>query len=261
LPKTIDDLSQRFQSTPVVGHLISSHAGEQVEPKSIGKAALGAFGGSVAVLSGLVIAFFVGVYGAAQPGMYVRAALSVTPERYERHVERALHATAHNLTRWLWGRLLAMAFVGLTTSIVFHLLHLPLALTLGLFAGVLTFIEYAGAIISAVPPVLLGFSQSSSVGLAVLLAYAVLHVVEGYVITPLLARASVQLPPALTLAAQALLGELTGVLGLTFSTPLFVVGVSTVQAFREEEAERKLREPEMPAMHRHTPRARRSGAA
>lgn len=58
-----------------------------------------------------------------------------------------------------------------------------------------TFIEYAGAVISAVPPVLLGFSQSSSVGLAVLIAYVVLHVVEGYVITPLLARASVHLPP------------------------------------------------------------------
>lgn len=52
--------------------------------------------------------------GAAKPEQYVKAALSVTPRRYERHVERALHETAHNLTRWLWGRILAMAFVGTT---------------------------------------------------------------------------------------------------------------------------------------------------
>jgi putative permease len=167
-----------------------------------------------------------------------------------------LHDTAHNLTRWLWGRILAMAFVGTTTTILFHLLHLPLALMLGLFAGVLTFVEYAGAITSAVPPVLLGFSQSSSVGLAVLVAYVVLHVLEGYVITPLLARASVHLPPALTLASQALLGELTGVLGLTFSTPLFVVGVSAVNAFRDEDAERTLRAPS--ASNAPAPDARRA---
>jgi predicted PurR-regulated permease PerM len=227
-------LRERFQSVPVIGHVISAGGNGHLDPQKLGAAVLGALGGSVAVLSGLVISFFVGVYGAAQPEMYVKAALSVTPRRYERHVERALHVIAHNLTRWLLGRILAMVFVGVATSVVFHLLHLPLALTLGIFAGLLTFIEYAGAIISAVPPVLLGFSQSTNVGLAVLIAYTVLHVIEGYVITPLLARTSVHLPPALTLAAQALLGELVGVLGLTFSTPLFVVGVSAVSAFREE---------------------------
>jgi predicted PurR-regulated permease PerM len=234
LPKTMDNLRSRFEGVPLVGHFLSADAGKRFDPKNVGQAVLAALGGSFAVLGGLVIAFFIGVYGAAQPKVYVKAALAVTPQRHQRFVERALHETAHNLTRWLWGRILAMAFVGASTSVVFHLLHLPLALTLGILAGFLTFIEYAGAVISAVPPVLLGFAQSSTVGLAVLIAYVVLHVIEGYVITPLLARASVHLPPALTLAAQALLGELVGVLGLTFSTPLFVVGVSTVKAFREE---------------------------
>ncbi|HEX4339957.1 MAG TPA: AI-2E family transporter [Polyangiaceae bacterium] len=236
LPKIIDGARDRLKETPVINHFLSPDAGAQPDPKKLAAAALAGLGGSVQVLSGLVVAFFIGVYGAAQPQMYSDAALAITPRRYERHVERALKETAHNLTRWLWGRILAMIFVGVSTSIVFHLLHIPLALTLGVFAGFLTFIEYAGAILSAFPPVLLGFSQSPTVGLAVLSAYVVLHVVEGYVITPLLARASVHLPPALTLAAQALLGELCGILGLTFSTPLFVVGVSAVKAFREENA-------------------------
>lgn len=250
LPKITGALRDRFQSFPVIGHFMSAGEG-RLDPKNLGAAVLGALGGSVAVLSGLVIAFFIGVYGAAQPEVYVKAALSVTPRRYERHVERALHATAHNLTRWLFGRMLAMAFVGVSTAIVFHLLHLPLALTLAIVAGFLTFVEYVGAIISAVPPVLFGFAQSTTVGVAVLIAYTVLHVVEGYVITPLLARTSVHLPPALTLAAQALLGELVGVLGLTFSTPLFVVGVSAVSAFRDEnERARRTARTSQPERHR-----------
>jgi predicted PurR-regulated permease PerM len=46
------------------------------------------------------------------------------------------------------------------------------------------------------------------------------------------------LPPALTLAAQVVLGALSGPLGLTLSTPLFVLGVSAVQTFREEKSDR-----------------------
>jgi hypothetical protein len=54
----------------------------------------------------------------------------------------------------------------------------------------------------------------------------------------------VHLPPALTLAAQALLGEMVGVLGLTFSTPLFVVAVSVTKTFRAEEEEEEAEEAE-----------------
>jgi predicted PurR-regulated permease PerM len=129
-----------------------------------------------------------------------------------------------------------MVFVGVTTSLAFHFLRLPLALLFGLFAGLLTFVEYAGAVVSAIPPLLFAFAQSPGIALGVAVTYAVLHVVEGYVLTPLLARASVHLPPAVSLGTQALLGTLAGPLGLTFATPLLVVGVSTVEAFRVDES-------------------------
>jgi predicted PurR-regulated permease PerM len=206
-----------------------------------------------------VVVFFVGVYGAAQPEACKRGALAVAPRRYRRHVDRALTNAATNLTRWLLGRLVAMIFVGVTTSIAFHFLRVPMALALGTFAGLLTFIEYAGAVISAIPPILLSLSRSPSTALTVAVIYVALHLVEGYVLTPLLARASVHLPPAYTLAAQAVLGDLAGVLGLTFSTPLFVVVVSAVQAWREEQAIEQPKSGEAPrARTRRRPRSRDS---
>jgi predicted PurR-regulated permease PerM len=95
-------------------------------------------------------------------------------------------------------------------------------------------VEYAGAIASAIPPVILAFGQGPGTVLGVVVVYTVLHVIEGYVLTPLLARASVRLPPGVSLGTQALLGTLAGPLGLTFATPLLVVGVSAVQTWREE---------------------------
>jgi predicted PurR-regulated permease PerM len=126
-----------------------------------------------------------------------------------------------------------MAFVGITTTILFQVFGLPLAFGLGALAGTLTFIEYAGAVISAIPAILIAFTQSPSMALAVGALFTVLHIIEGYVLTPLLARATVHLPPAITLASQALLGTLAGAIGLTFSTPLLIVAISCAEANKQ----------------------------
>ena len=131
------------------------------------------------------------------------------------------------------GRLVAMAFVGITTGISFHLLKIPAAFALALFAGLLTFVEYAGAIISAISPLLLSLAQGPSTAIAVLAIFTVLHVIEGYVLTPLLARVAVHFPPAFAIASQAIFGALLGPLGLTFSTPLLVAVTSAIQGYRE----------------------------
>ncbi len=196
---------------------------------------LAAVGSSLELLAAPIVVFFIGVYGAAQPGPYSDAALAVAPAEDRPHLRSVLAAVQHNLSRWLLGRLVAMVFVGVTTGIAFHLLGLPLALALGLFAGLMAFIEYAGAFISAIPPLLLALAKSPSTAVWVLATYTCLHVIEGYVLTPLLARATVRLPPAYTLALQIVFGFLLGPLGLTFSTPLLVVGVSGVKAWSRDE--------------------------
>jgi predicted PurR-regulated permease PerM len=197
------------------------------------------FGNSVEVLGGLIVIAFLGIYVAAKPALYRDALISVTPARHRTRLLRALEAVRGNLARWLMGRALAMLFVGVTTAICFALLKVPLALALGVFAGVLTFVEYAGAVIAAVPPIVLALSQGTTTVLLVAALFTVLHVIEGYVLTPLLARATVHIPPAVTLACQVLLGALAGALGLTFSTPLLVVVISAVQAWRGHDAHPK----------------------
>ena len=74
--------------------------------------------------------------------------------------------------------------------------------------------------------------MSPTTALWVLLLYTGIHLVEGYVLSPLLARVSVHFPPALTITGQVILSALLGVLGLTFSTPLLVVAVVGTKAWR-----------------------------
>ena len=78
------------------------------------------------------------------------------------------------------------------------------------------------------PAVLLGFAIGPEYALAALGLVLVVQQLEGYVITPLVQREAVTLPPALTLFALLATVLLFGPLGLLFSAPLTVVAYVAV---------------------------------
>jgi len=227
LPKAFESVRSALH-LPVKGSL----DGALGNVKGLAERAMPAFGGSLELLSGLVVLFFLGVYGAADPEAYRRIALWFVPADKRARARHVMDMATRNLERWLIGRLVAMAFVAVACAIAFLVLHVPLAVPLALLAGLLTFVEYIGAVASGIPPVLLAFSASPARALWVLLFFTGLHIVEGYLLTPLLTRTTVHLPPASTLATQVLLAALLGPLGLTFATPLLVVGVTIAQEWR-----------------------------
>ncbi len=233
LPTLLERLGQTLH-LPLSGALGSKPQDIATNVQKLAGHAAAALGTSVEVFGGFVVVFFVGVYGAASPPSYAKILLWLAPPTKKPLVRRILERATENLERWLLGRLVAMAFVGIASGIVFAVLGIPLAFPLAVLAGLLTFVEYVGAFASAVPPILLALSESPTHALWVALAFTVLHVIEGYVLTPLLAKRAVDFPPATTLASQALLGTLLGPLGLTFATPLMVVAVTAVQEWVNE---------------------------
>ncbi len=176
--------------------------------------------GATLLLGALVVIFFLGVYGALSPKSHTRVLLAVMPTEHRERVSAVLVQLADTLGRWLIGR----------TAV----LGVPVAVGLGIIAGLLTFVEYLGAVVSAIPACLIALAVSPLHVVWVILLFTVVHIVEGYILTPLIARQAVHFPPAYTLSAQLLLGGLFGVLGLTFATPLCVVVVVIVNAFRSE---------------------------
>jgi predicted PurR-regulated permease PerM len=58
---------------------------------------------------------------------------------------------------------------------------------------------------------------------------------ESYVLTPLVEKQAVSLPPALTITAQVLLGLLAGGLGLVLAAPLTATAMVLVQRLYVED--------------------------
>lgn len=118
-----------------------------------------------------------------------------------------------------------MTVIGVVIGVGLWLLGVPVPGALGLLAGILTFIPYAGSVISAVPAVLLAFTIGSELALYTILLYVGAHVIEGYILVPLVQKRAAHLPPALTLSAQAILSVIVGIAGLALATPIIAAAL------------------------------------
>jgi predicted PurR-regulated permease PerM len=185
----------------------------------------GLVSGLTGFLVDIVVIFFVGIFGAAEPEVYKAGLLHLVPPSQRQRGSEAIDAIGYNLRWWLVGQIVLMILMWVTTTAGLWLLGVPLALVLGVIAGILELIPYIGAWLSAVPALLMSLLISPTHLLMTLGLYLLLHILEGYLFLPLIQRRAAHIAPALTLVTQVLLGEMLGLIGLFVAAPLTVVVV------------------------------------
>lgn len=195
--------------------------------------ALTRIGGAVittaSVLVGLFVVASVSLYVAAEPDLYLRGLHRLTPEAYRMKVNACLGSATQMLRSWLVAKAVSMVCIGLFVSAGLWALGIPLAGTLGIIAGLLTFIPNLGPVLSFLPAALLAFAISPTKGILTILLFSVAHFLEGNLLTPLIERHIVKLPPALTLAVQLILATLAGALGVALAAPITAVALGVLQ--------------------------------
>lgn len=188
------------------------------------------------VLSGIVLVGFIGLYLAAEPEIYFSYLQRATPRAYRATLNACAVSAVRNLRWWVLAQMLSMAAVGVMIAIGLWALGIPLAATLGIIAALLTFIPNVGPALSVVPAVLLAVAISPTKGFLTVLLFLSVHFLEGNVITPLLERKIVRLPPALTMSAQLLLAVIAGPLGLALAAPLAAAALGIFNVLLPEDA-------------------------
>jgi predicted PurR-regulated permease PerM len=175
---------------------------------------------TLAVLAGLAIILFVAIYVAADTQLYHRGLMHLFPHKSRQIAGEVLSEIATQLRRWLTTQLIAMVVIGVVSTVVLLILDVKAAFALGLLAGLLEFIPTVGPILSAVPAVAMGFLDSPEKALYVTIAYIAIQQLEGHILIPLLMKGGMDLPPVLTILAQALMALLFGFLGLMVAVPM-----------------------------------------
>jgi predicted PurR-regulated permease PerM len=224
-------LQQRFEGTPVVRTLTQadSSAAPQGIVERVAKPAEEALSISFDAIAGIVVLFVTTLYFAADPELYVRGVVRLVPIPHRPRVHQVMEELAHTLRRWLLGQFVDMVVVGMLSAVGLWLAGVPVPFALGILSGLFTFVPYFGTIVAGLIATLVALSVSFPKALWALGVFTLCHVVEGYVIAPVVQRRLIELPPALTVLAMTVLGTLFGTLGIILGTPLAAVGLVSVR--------------------------------
>ena len=205
----------------------------------ISSALVGRFGGFISTLldlfAALVVVLFTGLFLAFDPKQYVRGTIRLVPPRYRMRAGEILGAMGYTLKWWLIGQGVTMTVIAIATWIGLAIIGVRLAFILGVLAGLFNFIPNFGPLISMIPATLLALTDSPAKALAVVILFIVLQNLEGNLLTPMIQRRSVDLPPAIGIIAQILLGILVGAVGLMLAWPLAAVAVLAVKMMYVED--------------------------
>jgi predicted PurR-regulated permease PerM len=177
----------------------------------------------VELVSTFVLLVVLAAFLVARPELYEKGIRSMLPRSFEADFDELWERLGRGLRSWVGGTVIAMFLMGSVTAVGLLLCGIQGWALLGLLTFFGTFVPYVGAVSSSVPGLLVGLSQSPHHFFMALGVYVGVHVIEGYLVQPLVMRRAVEANPALLLFFQALMGALFGLLGLIVATPLLSV--------------------------------------
>ncbi len=192
--------------------------------------------GTIHGVGNIFIVLFLGLAFAAQPAVYHAGLLFLAPARHRTRVAVVIDRIAETLERWLIAQIIVMVAVGVVTWIGLAIIGIPSAFILGIQAGLLAFIPTVGAIIAGVVVVLASLASGWIAALSAFLLFMGVHAMESYVLTPILQRQALDIPPATLFAFQILLGVVFGIWGLALALPLVAIAKVMIDHFKTYEA-------------------------
>jgi predicted PurR-regulated permease PerM len=184
---------------------------------------------TLTVAAGLFLILVLAIYVGADPALYHVGLMHLFPHGSRARASVVLTRVATVLRKWLVTQLVAMVVIGVVSTLTLLALGVKAAVALGVIAGLLEFVPTVGPILAAVPAIAMGFLDSPEKALTVGLAYLVIQQLEGHVLIPMLMKEGMDLPPALTIVAQAVMALLFGFLGLMVAVPLLAVVIVPIK--------------------------------
>jgi len=221
LPSAADQAFNNIRRTEAGGILVSYFENLDMNLKS-GEIA-NFFGSLFGVLSTIYVILFLGIFFMVAPEKYLQGLVLLFPKKKRNRTTEILRTMGTTLKNWLLGKLLSMLIVGVLTGIGLSILGVPLALTLAIFAALISFIPNFGPLLALIPAFLLAYTVDSMTALYVVILYVAIQAIESNILTPLIQKKMISFPMAMVLIAQVVLGLFTGILGVILAVPLIAI--------------------------------------
>ena len=190
--------------------------------------------GTASAVGNFFIVLFLGIAFATQPGVYRDGLLFMAPARHRRRAVAIIDRIGETLERWLIAQIITMVAVFLVTWIGLSVIGIQSSFILGIQAGLLAFIPTVGAILGGLIVILASLASGWVAGLSAFILFLGVHALESYVLTPIIQRQALDIPPATLFAFQILLSVVFGIWGLALALPLMAIAKVMIDHFKAE---------------------------
>ena len=174
------------------------------------------------ILSGvgtLMISLVIGLYMLFDFNNIDSYLIKLIPDKYENDVKDLINQIGTEIRKYVNGTLLVAAMVFIGDSLGFAILGLKAPLLFGLLCGITDLIPFIGPYIGGIAAVIVGFSQSTFIGIMTIIIVVVVQLVENYILQPVVMSKTMKLHPVTIIIGLLIFGHFFGIVGMVLATP------------------------------------------
>lgn len=181
----------------------------------------------IEILVYIILIPFILFYSIINWHSFIKFFDSLIPRSYVNSVHHMFHDIDIMLSAYLRGQISVMLIMALYYAIALHVIHLTSGIVIGIMTGLLVFIPYLGILTGLLISLSIGFADFHGMHqiFAILIAFAIGHVLEGGLVTPFLVGGKIGLNPIMIIFALMVFGQLFGLVGVLLALPLSTITV------------------------------------
>lgn len=226
LPATVNTAKAKMAQTPIGQKVLDYFSGDNSQ--KFLTTAQSFFTTGFGILGDMYIILFLGIFFTASPSLYKDGILLLVPKSHKAVGKQIMNRISQSLKGWLKGMLLSMVLITILIIIGLSIIGVPIALALALITGILEIVPNFGPLIAMIPGVLLALTMGTNTAVIVALLYIVSQTIVANIVTPLVQKKMINMPPALTLISQLIMGVVSGALGIILAVPLLAIVIIMV---------------------------------
>jgi predicted PurR-regulated permease PerM len=176
---------------------------------------------AVTVIATVIIVPVLAAYMLIDAGNVKRQVLGLFPLKHRATAEAIMDDLDKVVGGFIRGQLIDGAIVGAMIGVMLAIMHVPYALLIGVAAGILNFIPYAGAVVGFVPSVIIALLVNGPTNALIVAGlFAVIQQIDGNFVAPRVLKDNVGLSPLYIVLAILVGTELFGLAGTFLSVPV-----------------------------------------
>lgn len=179
-----------------------------------------------------VMGLFVGLYMLFDFDSINRFFLNLIPGKHRFEAQVLLNNIGGEVRKSINGTLLVATMVFICDSIGFAIIGLQAPILFGLFCGITDLIPYVGPYIGGAVAVIIGFSQSTFIGVMTLIICVIIQCVENFILQPIVMSKTMKLHPVTIIIGLLIFNHFFGIIGMILATPCIAL-LKVIFAFVE----------------------------